>query len=86
MPLPPVHLSRMRTGEREVWSIRDDDESVNVDFYPEGGYAEKMNLRIVRIDYRAPFGRFSGWIRDGNDRKIPVDRCFGMGERKRFRL
>lgn len=87
IPLPPVFFSRIREGGREVWSVRDAAGFVNVDFHPRGvEITERRNFLIARIDYRAPFGRFSGWIRPGGGRRISVDSCFGMGERKRMRL
>ena len=86
IPLPPVRFNRTREGGQEVWTVRDDGGSVHVDFHPRWEIAERRNFILARIDYRAPFGRFSGWIRFGEREKVSVDACFGMGERKRFRL
>ena len=60
---------------------------VNLWFYPEPkAFKEvKLNLLVVRSDYEAPMGRFKGYFQL-KDKKINVENCFGMGEKKKIRV
>jgi hypothetical protein len=63
---PPVSFAR------DLSSIRAADGS-ELRFAPEAERRRKENLLIVRSDYRAPFGRFSGTLPDH------IELAYGLG-------
>ncbi|MFY9114560.1 MAG: DUF2804 domain-containing protein [Dethiobacteria bacterium] len=84
--LPPIKVERFYEKE-EKWHITDKYGMVNLWFYPEPkAFKEvKLNLLVVRSDYEAPMGRFKGYFQL-KDKKINVENCFGMGEKKKIRV
>lgn len=83
-PLPPIVVKR-DYSDKEVWNIRDEYDMVNIYFYPETKISIKFNCVLIYTDYEAPMGRFEGYFRV-NDKQIYVKECFGMGEKKRYRI
>ncbi|WP_425445920.1 DUF2804 domain-containing protein [Dethiothermospora halolimnae] len=75
-PLPPVKFLR----EKNKWYIRDSKGIVNLTFSVEMDNEIKTNMLIVSSKYDGPFGWFNGYIKN-SDRKINMERVFGMGER-----
>lgn len=71
---PPVRFSA------DLISIASDDGS-QLRFAPEGERSRRDNLLIVRSDYRAPFGAFSGSLPGG----IPLAHGLGVVEHHRAR-
>lgn len=47
------------------WRIRSNDGKVDLTFHPEGERNSKINLGVIASQFRQPFGRFSGVLRDG---------------------
>jgi hypothetical protein len=71
---PPVRISA------DLTSIASDDGS-ELRFAPEAERRRRENLLIVRSDYRAPFGSFSGTLPGG----IPLAQALGVVEHHRAR-
>jgi Protein of unknown function (DUF2804) len=59
----------------DLMSISSEDGS-ELHFAPEADRSRRDNLLLVRSDYRAPFGRFSGTLPDG----IPLAHAYGVVE------
>lgn len=83
--LPPIKFYRYNDTEGERWHIKDNYGMVDINFYPEVKAQLKVNLLVIAVDYEAPIGRIEGEFRLV-DRKVDFTNCFGMGEKKRFRL
>lgn len=83
--LPAVTFERIKEGQF-YWHIQDEYDMVNLNFYPIQKLSMKINLLIVSCNYEAPFGTFKGYIRTGSGEKVTIDDCFGMGEKKKYRL
>jgi hypothetical protein len=71
---PPVHFSA------DLRTIAVDDGS-ELRFTPAAERSRRDNLLLVRSDYRAPFGSFSGTLPGG----IPLARAVGVVEHHRAR-
>jgi hypothetical protein len=71
---PPVRFSG------DLRAIASDDGS-EVRFTPEAERSRRDNLLLVRSDYRAPFGCFSGTLPGG----IPLAHAYGVVEHHRAR-
>ncbi len=72
---PPVRFSA------DLSTIASDDNDSELRFVPEAERSRRDNLLLVRSDYRAPFGSFSGTL-PGN---IPLDHAVGVVEHHRAR-
>ncbi|GMQ61131.1 DUF2804 family protein [Vallitalea maricola] len=84
--LPPIKFKRSVKDDKEVWKIKDEYGMVNILFYPLAKLKLKFNYGIIYSDYEGPMGTFRGYIKDKNDNKIMLDKFFGMGEKKRYRI
>jgi hypothetical protein len=71
---PPVRFSS------DLRTIASDDDS-ELRFAPEAERSRRDNLLLLRSDYRAPFGSFSGTLPGG----IPLTQAFGVVEHHRAR-
>jgi hypothetical protein len=71
---PPARFSD------DLRTIASDDGS-ELRFAPEAERSRRDNLLLVRSDYRAPFGSFSGTLPGG----IPLDHALGVVEHHRAR-
>jgi hypothetical protein len=72
---PPVRFSA------DLSTIASDDDGSELRFVPEAERSRRDNLLLVRSDYRAPFGSFSGTL-PGN---IPLAQAVGVVEHHRAR-
>ena len=72
--VPPVRFSG------DLHTIASDDGS-ELRFAPEAERSRRDNLLVLRSDYRAPFGRFSGTLPGG----IPLAHASGVVEHHRAR-
>ena len=83
-PLPPIKVER-KYDKEEVWHIKDEYNMIDLYFYPETKKEIKFNYLIVYSDYEAPIGGYDGYINiDG--KRIDMKNCFGMGEKKIYRI
>ncbi len=83
-PLPPIKVER-KYDKEEVWHIKDEYNMVDIYFCPEAKKEIKFNYLIVYSDYEAPIGSYHGYI-NINDKIIDMKNCFGMGEKKIYRM
>jgi Domain of unknown function (DUF2804), N-terminal/Domain of unknown function (DUF2804), C-terminal len=72
-----------RSDWRAPWRIR--GSRVDVTFAPAHERAERTNLGVVASEIHQCFGRFTGWILDDRDERIPVDGVLGWAEEARNR-
>lgn len=78
--LPPIELQRMAERSPEVWTVRDAEGKVAVDFEIElDGYV-RVNALIAESRYRGPFGSVRGTLELSDGERIRVDGMFGMAE------
>lgn len=82
-PLPPVHFEHQKDG---TWHIRDDIGYVDLVMKPEQHLIIKNDFIVSKIDYHAPFGTFSGTLKDQMGKPHQVKCAYGMGENKTYRL
>lgn len=71
---PPVRFAA------DLSAISAEDGS-RLDFVPEAERSRRENLLLIRSDYRAPFGTFSGTLPGG----IPLEHALGVVEHHRAR-
>lgn len=85
--LPPINfsknmpVSRYKKGD-VAWRVQDAHDMVNVEFKIEDCFAMVVHAVVIKIDYYIAFGRLSGYIRDEDGKKIPLDGLTAMGEDK----
>lgn len=82
--LPPIKVKRPE-GSMGTWLINDEYGMVDLKFEPQIESKVDINALILKSRYRAPYGVFSGHIKDGNGDKVFFDGFFGMGEDKFIR-
>ncbi|WP_258405391.1 DUF2804 domain-containing protein [Shewanella sp. FJAT-52076] len=79
--LGPVHFefdrSQAEYGRWRLWSDRDELE---LEFTPLASRSERLNLILLKSNFRQYQGRFSGWVRDVAGRKVILDEVFGLTE------
>jgi hypothetical protein len=79
--LGPVHFEFDRKapagGSWRIWSERDELELL---FTPMGCRSEKLNLWLLKSNFRQYLGQFSGWVTDGDGNKLRLDGVNGLTE------
>lgn len=81
--LPPVKFKF--DSENGIWHIHDTYESVAIDFKIVKENSFKSNLGFIKSDYQAPYGTFSGFIKNAHH-TLRLNNVNGMGEIKRYRM
>ncbi len=69
----------------KTWHITDRYDMVNIDFKVITDNTLKMNLGLIKSDYQAPFGTFTGIIKNTNQ-TLRINGANGMGEIVRNKL
>ncbi|WP_372872277.1 DUF2804 domain-containing protein [Shewanella sp.] len=64
-------------GGWRIWSERDELE---LQFTPQGCRSEKLDLWLLKSNFRQYLGRFSGWVKDEKGDKLHLDGVFGLTE------
>ncbi|MBI9091342.1 MAG: DUF2804 domain-containing protein [Desulfobacterium sp.] len=82
--LPPIKFSRP-DGAMGKWYIKDSYGRVDIEFTPEIEGKVDINALLFKTKYRAPYGRFSGFITDDDGNRVSFDQFYGMGEDKYIR-
>ncbi len=82
--LPAVKFSRPQGDEGE-WYIKDRFGLIDLTFKPESMGEINMNLLVMKVRYRGPFGYCNGYIVDRDSRRVEINDYFGMGEDKYIR-
>jgi hypothetical protein len=72
-----------RSSWRAPWRIR--GSRVDVTFAPAHERDERTNLGVVASEIHQCFGRFTGWMLDDADQRVPVDGVVGWAEEARNR-
>ena len=78
--LPAVRFSRESKGSQEIWRVRDDAERVDVEFSVEAQGDVKLNLGVIKSNYRGPFGHVRGRLVGASGEPLELDGVFGMAE------
>jgi hypothetical protein len=78
--LPAVRFTRDPQGEREVWRVRDEHGRVDVSFEVEVQGDVKLNLGLIKSNYRGPFGHIRGRLAGVTGEALELDGVFGMAE------
>jgi len=78
--LPPVKFAFNPADYLQPWTVRDTRGRVDLTFRPEVVRSVDVNALVIRSNYRAPFGAFSGRIRPEGGEEASVDGYFGMCE------
>ena len=79
--LPPVTFKV--DGNR--WIIKDTYGNVDIEFSIQSENNLKTNLGIIASDYQAPYGTFSGSLRNAKH-NLRLNKVTGLGEIKRYKL
>lgn len=75
MPLAQAIFSYATDDLLAPWQLRTQDGRVDIRFYPEGARRENLDLGLAASVFAQPFGRFEGYIDDGQGRQ----RVSGLG-------
>ncbi len=78
-PLPPIKVSRPN-GVKEKWFIKDEHDTVNLEFLPVIHTSVNINALIIRSKYEGPYGFFNGYLKTVSGEKVLIENMFGMGE------
>lgn len=78
--LSPVHFQFDRRISKKPWSITSDDGRINLRFKPINQRSEKINLGVIKSNFRQYIGRFSGTIEDNNGVTHHLDNILGLTE------
>lgn len=76
-----VHYDMNPAKPFDVWTIRDDDERVDLQFHPEGRFVQKANLLVAGIDYFQMCGTWTGVVREPSGLTHQIPSFFGVAER-----
>lgn len=82
-PLPPVHFTHTDVNK---WSVRDEYDMVNLEFTIENDFKMQLHLGLIDLDYKLPFGKISGYVKDIDGKKYILDGMTGIGEDRSQRL
>lgn len=81
--LPPVTFKPM--PEKSRWHITDAFGMVDLQFHFKWIHSFQMNLGLIKTNYLAPFGHFTGIIKNANQ-TLRVNHVFGMAEDKNYTI
>ncbi|MEG0979049.1 MAG: DUF2804 family protein [Oscillospiraceae bacterium] len=82
-PLPPVYFTHIDINK---WSVKDDYDMVNIVFTIDDDFQMQVHLGIIDINYKLPFGKLTGYVKDINGNKYVLDGMTGVGEDRTQRL
>ena len=81
---PAVKFTRPH-GDMGEWTIRDSYGMVDLVFKPVMVGEINMNIVVLKVRYRGPFGYCNGSIKSPSGTKVEIKDYFGMGEDKYLR-
>lgn len=88
--LPPVHFTRAVPSREadgtNTWQVRDDHDMVCVDFHVQNQHGIEVEALAVQVHYYIAWGVLSGYVRDEDGVRIPLDGMMGLGEDKSMSL
>ena len=76
-PLPPVNFTHIDTN---MWSVKDEHDMVNLVFTIENDFQMQLHLGVIDIDYKLPFGKLKGYVKDLEGNTYNLDGMYGVGE------
>lgn len=76
-PLPPVKVIKQ---SQNLWLAHDQHGAVDIRFDIEDHFVKRINLPFFKANYRAPFGKISGILKDLKGQEHPLEGTFGIGE------
>ncbi|WKY56901.1 DUF2804 domain-containing protein [Vibrio sp. SNU_ST1] len=78
--LNPVHFTFSRQDTSLPWQITSQDGRINLIFTPLNSRSEKLNLWLLKSNFRQFIGHFSGSIKDNNGITHQLDDVLGLTE------
>ena len=80
--LPAVHFDFQRLGGNsdKPWHIYSDNGQVDLTFSRLNQRSEKLNLWLIKINFRQFIGHIDGIIRDDKNREITISNTLGLTE------
>lgn len=66
--------------DNSPWKIHNEDDRLALDFTPAGQHVEKLNLGLVKSDFKQIFGHFNGRISHDDDSEIIISELPGFVE------
>lgn len=78
--LGPVHFQFQRSTRRSNWKIHSESGQVDLQFEPINQRSEKLNLWLLKSNFRQFIGRFSGTIVDNSGVAHTLNRVLGLTE------
>ncbi|KLN64931.1 DUF2804 domain-containing protein [Vibrio sp. VPAP30] len=78
--LSPVHFLFDRDHIDRDWRVHSDDGRVELSFKPLNRRSEKLNLLLLKSNFRQFIGLFDGFVIDGNGQKHPFNNVLGLTE------
>lgn len=78
--LGPVHFDFHRAQGNKQWRIYSDDGRVELLFTPRNQRSEKLNLWLLKSNFRQFIGHFSGVISDNDGHTHSLDNVIGLTE------
>ncbi|OEF04467.1 DUF2804 domain-containing protein [Vibrio genomosp. F10] len=78
--LGPVHFEFDRSHQEKPWRIDSHDGQVNLTFTPLNKRSEKLNLWLLKSNFRQFIGHFNGTIKDSSGNAYQLVDCLGLTE------
>jgi len=76
-PVPPVKVIKKTDM---LWFVKDNYGVVDLKFEIEDDFVKNVNVPCFKANYRAPYGKISGFIKDLEGIKHDMTGTFGVGE------
>ena len=78
--LPAVHFEFDRDNVTHPWQIHSEDRRIDLTFTPCNKRSEKLNLIVLKSNFRQFIGHFSGSIKDNDGVIHQLDHVLGLTE------
>ncbi len=78
--LGPVHFEFQRTSPHCDWRLFSESGEVDLLFTPKNKRSEKLNLWLLKSNFRQFIGRFSGTLTDNSGQVHTLDNVLGLTE------
>ncbi|MCL9775867.1 DUF2804 domain-containing protein [Vibrio methylphosphonaticus] len=75
-----VHFDFDRLDSNKPWRIYGDDGGIDLTFQPLQSRSEKLNVGVLKSNFRQYVGYFSGVLTDLEGHRYPLDRVIGLTE------
>ena len=78
-PLPQVSFTYNKLNLMEKWVIKSLDETLYLEFIPEGIFKENVNVIVLASNFNQLYGRYTGKIKLKN-KNILIENLYGYAE------